>query len=290
MVTGDWGSVQAHLAELRARLLLVATAWVALWGMGWLAHPQVLDWLVHPWCMPSAPGQLAGQLPVDQARNGCVLVSYSLTGGLSARLWVASLPAVLVGVPIAGWQAYLFALGPPNQPDRVSRALVYRIGWGGLGLWVFSLWLTIILARPVVQTLLALGKPWIIPLITPEGLLSALTGLFVGIVVILLIPALVMLGVYTTVITPAQLVAARPYLVIGLLLVAAVITPTTDPFTMLALAACPLGVIDGICRWYAWRARRESQAWTRAQKVIQHEPQPRTQLPDQPPSPVNGRA
>jgi sec-independent protein translocase protein TatC len=51
----------------------------------------------------------------------------------------------------------------------------------------------------------------------------------------------------------------RPYVFIIILIVAAAVTPTTDPFNMLLLAV-PMGILYEACVWIAWWMERKARA------------------------------
>lgn len=236
-----WGSVTQHLLELRARCLLVVAVWSVLWVVGWLTHPRLLDWIVAPWCAQQA---VAIGAPNATAGQPCGLTTITLTGGLWARLWAAGIPAVLGGIPMAIWQGWSFCLGG-TEWVRQSRARAW-VGWGLLLLWVVSIALTGVFAHPVFTVLVRLGEPWVVPLVTLDGVLRALAGLFIAVLGLLLIPVVIGAGVYARFITPDDLGRARRLIVVGALVVAALITPTTDPVTMVLVALWPLLWIEVI--------------------------------------------
>jgi sec-independent protein translocase protein TatC len=72
-------------------------------------------------------------------------------------------------------------------------------------------------------------------------------------------PLIVVLLVYVGILTTEQLRRFRPYSVIVFLSVAAVITPTTDPFTFLLLAV-PMSLLYEVAIFVSSRLKRRSEA------------------------------
>lgn len=254
-----WGSLTQHLTELRARLILVLIAWGALWVVGWFIHPTVLDWLVALWC--SHQFGATANAPIGEAAS-CEVATLRLTGGVSARFRVAAIPAILGGVPMLLWQAWRFGAGRAEDAQRTQIRLRpwSWVGWGLMSLWGTSIGLTVLLAHPLLNILVALGQPWVVPIITLEGILSALVWLFIAVLVMLVVPMGVGAGLYAGLLTTTHLHQARPVVVLGSLIVAALLTPTTDPATMVLVALWPIGAIEAMrllgCMLARWRARR----------------------------------
>lgn len=257
-----WGSLEHHLAELRARLVLVGAGWLALGVLGWVFHPRFLDWLVSTQCANGLTSQAHGDA------QSCAVLSVAVTGGIWARLWVSGLPVVLGGVPLGIWQGWLYFRGAETsaatESDRNGRWA--GVGWLLLAVWVVSIGLTAAIAHPVMGVLVSLGQPWVQPLITIESTLGTLVGLFLGVNVLLFIPAALAVAMLTGLIRPDTLGKARRGIVLVALIVAALVTPTTDPLTMLAVAAWPVVSVEVVRLGYQWRARRQHQRLQRTTK------------------------
>lgn len=246
---GSWGAISVHLTELRARVILVLLTWLALGILGWQVHPQVLDWVFMRTC-----GRLAVATSAPAMGSpSCALVSHTLLGGFWARLWAAGLPVVIIGVPIAVWQAGWFACGPEAAQSRTTMRRIRVSGWLLLLSWGFSIGVTAALIDPAIGLLLSLGQPWIVPLITPEGIVSVVVGIFLAVAGMVLLPGLVWAALSWHLITPTQLRQARRPVIMGVLVIAAILTPTGDPITMLVVAAWPIVVIGLLTHWYSWR-------------------------------------
>lgn len=242
-----WGSLTHHLDALRARLALVLGALLALALVGWMVHPQLMDWLVGPWCGDAnslsqhAQCEGGGVPPTDRAPH-CALTTLTLTGGIWARVWVASLPVVLVGTPIALWQGWWFCIGDSQvtKPRQTPWVGWQGLGLGALGLWVATIGFTAVGTHPLLGLMVRFGEPWVHPLVTIDGVLSAMVGLFLAILSLLLIPVAVGMALHMRLISPADLSRGRRGLVMVALIVAAILTPTTDPLTMLVVALGPI--------------------------------------------------
>lgn len=243
-----------HLAELRIRIIRAALA-VAIGMIAIIIfYDQVLDFLRQPYvdlCL-SKPEDFCP--PEDELLN-----ALNATEGFTTRMRVGMYGGIIVALPIILWQIWrfvvpaleakekkyaipfvlssvlLFGAGAVMAYYAVGRALDFLIGWSGNDVnAVFS-----------VSSYVGL-----------VGLMMFAFG--IG----FLLPVFVVFLQLVGVVTPRQLLGAWRYAIVGIFCLAAVITPSGDPPTLLLLAGPMIGLYffaAGI-GWAVGRGRRRAQA------------------------------
>jgi len=253
--TGGDMTLFEHLAELRMRIIRAGLA-VMLGAVVVIAlYDQVLDLLTGPYrrlCerkpagyCSSADGQLFILDPVE---------------GLSTRLRVAFYGGVVLALPVVLWQLWKFVVPALHKNEKryafgfvcssvllfcvggliafttLERALEFLISWAGSDVGqVFQVDRYI---RLVTLMVVAFGVGFTIPV---------------------LLAFLQMLGV----VTPRTLLGAWRYAVVGTFVLAAAITPSGDPISLLALSV-PMIVLYFGAIFVGWldlrRKRRRGSA------------------------------
>ncbi len=227
-----------HLQELRRRLLRSLLAWlIAAVALSPLV-PAIIAWLARPLgeraLVALAPTETAIIYFQMTLAAGFALafpyIAFQLYRFLAPGLYPSERRLVLVGLPVA---SLLFALGILFAVHvLLPLALPFLTG----------------MLRDVVRPLYSLRE-----YLTFVTTLSLWMGLFFQ--TPLFLYALAHLGV----ITPIQLHRARRWVVFGAAFLAAVITPTTDPVTMLLVTLPFIALYEGgvLLAQLAARPRKE---------------------------------
>lgn len=214
-----------HLGELRVRIirsaLAVAVGMVAIIAL----YDQILGFLLIPYedlCASKEPDFCDPQLFITGP-----------TEGLSTRIRVGMYGGIIVALPVILWQVWRFVVPALNAKEKkyaipfvvssvvlflaggamayytVGRALEFLIGWAGSN----------------VQEIFTVGS-----YISLIGLMIFAFG--VG----FLLPVLLVFLQLVNVATPRMLLSAWRYAIVGIFCLAAVITPSGDPVTLMMLA------------------------------------------------------
>ncbi|MDG1845683.1 MAG: twin-arginine translocase subunit TatC [Acidimicrobiales bacterium] len=233
--------VLEHLSELRTRLIICAIAIGAASIIGWILYEQILDYVLDPYC------ETLGQR--------CTLRVDEPLEGLSTRFMVSIYTGIGLAVPVWLWQiwrfispglyknerrqgilfvvcgVFLFLLGCSLAFWTLPRALDFLIGIGGEDL------LTEFRAKAyisfVIKMMLAFGIGFEFPL------------------VLIILQRLEMLSYKT-------LRKQWRYAVVGIVVLVAVITPSGDPISLLALAV-PMYLFYEISVLYGWARNRRME-------------------------------
>jgi len=211
-------SVGAHLAELRRRLLVTTVAVAGTCIVSFVAYPQILHWLQAPYCHVTRHCSLFVTGPLD---------------GLSLRIHVATYAGLFLASPVILWQVWRFVTPGLRRHERR-----YAVPFVAASLVLFAAGATLALVSlpHALRFLGSVGGPTLQQIYDPNkyvGLVMALMtvfGLTFEFPVILV--ALELVGV----VRPSTLAARRRWAIVAIVTGAAVITPSGDPFSMLALA------------------------------------------------------
>ena len=220
-------SLVAHLTELRNRLAkaLLALALGTVVGFLWYDH-GLLTFLSEPYC--GLPGELRFQGDED-----CRLVVLDVFGGVLLRLKIGLIAGAVLSAPF--WLYQLWAFVTPGLKRNERR---YTVGFVIASTLLFVAgaalaWLTL---RKGLELLLSLAGDEVAFQLTAPDYLGFVISLLVAFGISLELPliavALNLVGVleYTT------LRRSRRWIFFLTIVFAAFITPTQDPFTMLAMA------------------------------------------------------
>jgi sec-independent protein translocase protein TatC len=230
-------TLSEHLGELRRRLIICVVAFVLAAIVAVVAYEPILHFLIRPLCNVDANtlhhgGGGNGSLLF--ASNGtCNLFVTSPLDGLSLRVKISVFGGLVLASPVILYQVWRFV-----TPGLQARERKYAIPFV---LSAFILFLagaaTAYLTLPhALGWLRSVGGPNLqaiydpIPYLGLILLMMALFGLTFQFPVVLVSLEL------ARVVTPARLLRSWRWAIIIITVVAAVVTPSSDPFSMLALA------------------------------------------------------
>jgi sec-independent protein translocase protein TatC len=214
-----------HLAELRTRLLRIVLTVAIATVVGYFLYPRMLHAIEGPFQDFCNRNANRAKCPT----NGD-LVSTDLLGGFTTRVRVAGYFGIVVAVPVILWQIWRFiAPGLVEKekkyaiPFMVSSVLLFVLG-AATAWWTFPKALEWLINQGGVSPLLDVGKY--------IGFLALLMlGYGVGFEFPVILVTIQLLGL----VTPKRLAQSRRMAIIVIAILAAVITPGGDPFSMLGL-------------------------------------------------------
>ena len=220
-------SLVDHLQELRDRLVRSVGA-VALGSVvGWFLYEGVLDLLLRPYCayLATVPERL-------RPPQGCGLYFMSALDPMLIKLKVVIAVGLFIALPVVLWQAWRFVV-----PGLTRRERVLAIPFVASSVCLFALGAIVayVTLPKGLSFLLGFAGPQFAPLLTGDRFLSfvLLVALAFGLAfefpVVLVF--LQLLGFVTT----GQLREWRRGAILFVAVFSAVITPSSDPYTMLAM-------------------------------------------------------
>lgn len=225
--SGTAGSMTifGHLAELRMRLVRMMLAVVTGSIVILVFYDQFLRFLTQPYrniCSTRPDFNCDGKLftlgPIE---------------GLSARMRIAGYGGLIIALPVIMWQLWKFIVPALNKQEKkysipfiVSSVILFLIGaW--LAYWTLD---------KALEFLIAWSGSGVEQTYQISKYISLVAMMVLAFGAGFLVPVLVVFLQLVGVLTPQTLIKQWRYSIMGTFLIAAVITPSGDPISMLALA------------------------------------------------------
>lgn len=221
-------SLVAHLTELRNRVAKALIAIVVAGGVAFWWYEHGLGWFIRaPYC------DLPAHLRYGGGGQACGLLITDVFGGVFIRLKVAALAGVVLSAPV--WLYQLWAFITPGLKRNERRYAVSFVVASTL-LFAGGAVLAYVFLGAGLRALLGLAGNGVVVALTAQDyigfVLSVLVAFGVSFELPLVMVALNLVGVLGY----AVLARSRRWIFFLTIVFAAVVTPTQDPFTMLAMA------------------------------------------------------
>lgn len=219
--------------------------------VGWFLFDPVFGVIMQPACdLPDVV-----QLGLDDGT--CRLTALRPLEPFSIRIRVALLVGMVIAGPVLLYQLWRFIT--PGLTSRERRLTLPFILTAQL-LFVAGVAFAYVIIPQGLNILLAMGGDNFAVALTGTEYLSFFLRTSLAFGIVFLVPVVLvflsMLGIVGT----AGMRAARPYAIVANFVVAAVVTPTTDPVTLFALALPMVLFYEGaiLAAWLIERSRRKS--------------------------------
>lgn len=242
-----------HLRELRSRIFkaLLFIALGAVVGFVWYNH-GLLDFLKQPYCALDAEKRF----PSDS----CTLIFLDPAGGFLLRLKISLLAGFIISAPF--WLYQLWAFVTPGLRKNERRWTVTFVAASTLlfALGTICAWFTL---NAGLAVLVSLGGDGVTAALTAPDYLSFVIMIVFVFGVSFELPLLVIMLNLVGVLKYETLKKSRRWLIFLTFVFAALITPTQDPFSMLAMAIPMTLLFEGaiqLTRVHDKRVRRREEA------------------------------
>ncbi|MGZ8629722.1 MAG: twin-arginine translocase subunit TatC [Actinomycetota bacterium] len=219
-------TVMEHLEELRRRIVIAFFAILVGAVAGWFLYPYVLELLRDPFC------DYLRDNPEVRPPAGCDLVFNSPVDAFLTKLKMVGFLGLIVALPVVMYQLWAFIVpgltGREKKwsiPFIVASTLLFIAGAA------FSIWT---LPR-ALEFLLGFGGEFVVPLITFDRYLGFVTLVTLAFGVSFLFPVILVFLEAVGVLSWRTLASWRRWAILGISVFAAVITPSGDPYTMVAM-------------------------------------------------------
>ncbi len=214
-----------HVGELRYRLIWALLAIAA----GAIAAFIVYDWLLTEFFLPPYC-EVLGTLEVERP---CTLVITEPLDGFRTRLKVALYLGVALATPVLAWHLWRFIT--PALNTREKRWALPFIASATL-LFATGAFIAYLALERALQFLIDVAGSDVDPLLTPGAYLGLVTFMMLAFGIGFEFPVVLIFAQLAGVLQPRQLHRARRYAIVAIVAVAAIITPSGDPITLLTLA------------------------------------------------------
>jgi sec-independent protein translocase protein TatC len=235
-----------HLAELRSRIIksLLAIAVGAL--VMFVFYEPILNFLAQPYF------DVCKQHP-DFGCGDKFLITGPLDG-FTTRIKVSTYGGLIVALPVVLWQVWRF-ITPGLHKNERRYAVPFILS--SVLLFLFGAAIAYLILPYAIEFLIGYSGP-VTAAFTPNKYVSLLSVMMLAFGVGFLFPVLLVFLQLVGIVTPRQLSKWRRQAIVIVVVVAAVITPSGDPYSLAALAI-PMYVFyecSILIGWLLLRSRR----------------------------------
>ena len=217
-----------HLRELRYRLVVSILAIIVGMVVAWFFRYDLLDILQRPYF------QAIEALKAKHPDANTSLVNINLTSPLTLSLKVSALAGAIVTAPFWLYQLWAFVV-PGLLAKEKTWALIFIAA--ATPMFVGGVVVAYFVLPKAITVLLSFTQSGVTNLQDINAYLSFLLRLMIVFGIGFLIPLIVLMLNIVGVITAKQMAKYRTLVIFGTFVFGAVATPSTDPFSMLAVAA-----------------------------------------------------
>jgi sec-independent protein translocase protein TatC len=236
-----------HLRELRNRMAISLIAVAVGVVVAWYLWEPIYDFLREPYCSTTQSGK------------GCNLYALGIFDQFKVKLRVAFIGGTILASPI-----WLYELGAFITPALHKKEKRYAAGFliTALLLFLAGAALAYLSISRGLEFFLSLGGGHIAVILSIQAYLSFVTLMLLAFGVAFEFPVVILFLNIVGVLSAARMRQWRRGMIFGIFVASALITPTQDPFTFLAMAV-PLCVLYEACILIARlreRSRRRQEA------------------------------
>ena len=217
--TPDAMTLGEHLAELRRRLLVSIVAFAAAGTVTFVLYPHLLHFLQSPYC--------------DVAPRHCALFITGPLDGLALRLKLATYGGLFLASPVILWELWRFIT--PGLHRNEKRYAVPFI-FASILLFSGGAVLAYVTFPHALRFLQSIGGPSLQEIYAPNNYVGLIVALMAVFGLTFEFPVVLVSLELAGVLRPEKLSSWRRWAIVLITVFAAVITPSGDPFSMLALA------------------------------------------------------
>ena len=219
-VTPDTMTLTEHLTELRRRVLICAVTFLVTGTVAFILYNPILSFLKEPYVQAV----------------GAKRAQFFITGpldGLSLRVKIAAYGGLFLASPVLLWEFWRFITPGLNRNEKK-----YAIPFIGASILLFSLGgLVADLIFPhALRFLDAIGGPSLTQILDPTKYLSLIVLMITVFGLTFLFPVVLVALELAGVLTPQKLSSWRRWAIVLIVVVAGVVVPSSDPFSMMAMA------------------------------------------------------
>lgn len=238
-------SIFEHLAELRMRIVRSLLA-VAIGSIVILVfYDSFLQFLTQPYRNICAVN--------PQFKCDGTLFALGPIEGLSARMRIAGYGGLIIAIPVIMWQIWKFIVPALNKQEKrysipfIVTSVVLFLAGGSLAYWTLD---------KALEFLISWSGAGVEQTYQISKYISLVAMMVLAFGIGFLVPVLIVFLQLVGVITPQTLIKQWRYSLMGTFLIAAVITPSGDPVSMLALAV-PMTLLFLIAVFIGFVAQRK---------------------------------
>ena len=216
-----------HLEELRHRLVICILAVAGGAVVGWFLYRPVLNLVLNPYC-----DYWKTTDPKLRINQSCSLFFNEPLGAMVVKLKIVVFIGLLVALPVLLYQLWMFIV--PGLTRKERRMAIPFVG-SSVALFALGALFAYITLPKGLNFLLGFAGSDFVPLLTGDRFITFVILVAVAFGLAFEFPVLLVFLELVGVLTSQKLRRWRRYSILGIAIFAAVITPSSDPYTMLAM-------------------------------------------------------
>lgn len=218
--TPDAMTLAEHLTELRRRVLMCAVAFLVTATVAFVAYSSILHFLQEPYCGAVGPKHCAFYVtgPLD---------------GLSLRVKIAAYGGLFLASPVLLWEFWRFITPGLNRKEK-KYAIPFILS--SIVLFALGCLVAYLIFPHALRFLDSIGGPSLRQIIDPTKYLSLILLMMTIFGLTFLFPVVLVSLELAGVLSPQQLSSWRRWAIVSIVVVAGVVVPSSDPFSMMAMA------------------------------------------------------
>lgn len=222
-------TVVEHLEELRHRLLVSVLAFFVASVVAYVFYTPLLEFLTHP----LDEGGRIGGVKVENLNVGGIPTAFLV------KLKVSIFAGFVFALPVILFQVWRFIT--PGLESREKRFAIPFV-LGSLGLFLLGAFFAFLVLPQAIGFLLGFAREPLQPLIFVDQYLSFVTFMILAFGITFEFPLVLIFLAAAGIVSSARLRGWRRHAIFGSFVMAAVATPSQDPYSMV-LMAVPLYVL-----------------------------------------------
>jgi sec-independent protein translocase protein TatC len=244
-------SVLDHLRELRRRLIIIVLFVAAGAVLGWYLYGPVIHFLERPYCSVNYRHRFPGNDP-----KHCDLIYTGVLDGFTTRLKVAFIAGAVFTAPLWLYQLWAFITPGLRKQERKYSIIFILLS---TVLFVAGMGLAYVVLTKGLSVVIGAAGSGTQALLTVNSYLSFVTLMLVVFGAAFELPLLVVMANLAGALPAKLLKRTQRVAVFLIFLFAAVATPSTDPFTMCAMAIPMVVLFEGAVLFAVVHDRRKAR-------------------------------
>jgi len=246
---GGQMSLVDHLTELRKRVVISAAAVAVAAVVAYIFYNPIFDFLIKPHCDINGSAELLGG-------QECALLATSPLEGFSVRLTVCTYAGIAFAMPVILWQVWKF-IAPGLYPHEKRYGLgfvlfsfiLFALG-AGLAYWTLP---------RALEFLVDVGGDNLQNVYRPKEYIGFVVKMMLGFGLGFEFPIVLIFLQLIGVLDNKTLRSGRRYALVGIVALVAVLTPSGDPLSLMALSV-PMYLFYEISIAFGWWRARKKQS------------------------------
>lgn len=224
-----------HLAELRTRLVVSVIAVIVTTAVAWFFYGDVVHFMTHPY------REYLAHHPSKDVSKGNLVITGPLEG-FTTRLKISAYLGIGLAAPVLFWELWRFIT--PGLHKNEKRYVVPFV-LGAVLLFALGVTTAILIFPKALDWLINVSGPGVATLFSPGRYFSLYVAMCLVFGAVFMYPLVVVFLELAGVVPSAKWRKWRRPAIVVICLVAAVITPSSDPFSFLAMAVPMLLFYEG---------------------------------------------